>query len=55
MKVLKIEESIREELNHNNIVICTYVGINDIEFDGIDISYKEDYPLLGETEIKEIE
>jgi len=50
MKVLKITEKVREELNDKDIVICTYIDVEGNEFDGISYEYIEEYPDLEDVE-----
>lgn len=44
----------RQQMNAEGVVICTYIRAdNGVEVDGIDYSYKSQFPELPEVEVVE--
>lgn len=49
--VLMVEDDMIFDLTMQNIVVCTYVNIYGGITNGIDISYKPQFPDLDEIEV----
>jgi len=52
MQKLKITENLRQDLIESQVVVCTYLDLDNNEIDCIDMVHQDDYPELELVEVQ---